>query len=214
MLAEKKDYMQHYWASLGAFIAAFAVITQYYLMIDGKDVSLVPELTIHFFSYFTILTNTIVAICLSTHALIIRSKRRPFFERPGVITAIAVYITVVGLVYQIILRPLWDPQGLQMIVDELLHSVMPLFFLVYWYYYEKKQALKWGQFIPWLIYPLLYLVLILVLGNLSNFYPYPFVDVYTLGLYTVLINSAWLMVFFIALSLTFIAVGKRMGYKQ
>jgi len=52
-----------------------------------------------------------------------------FFEA-GVITAITVYITIVGLVYNVILRFLWKPEGLQFIVDELLHTVIPLLLLV------------------------------------------------------------------------------------
>lgn len=51
----------------------------------------------------------------------------------GTITAITVFILIVGSVYQIVLRSIWEPTGLQFIVDELLHTVIPLYMLGYWF---------------------------------------------------------------------------------
>ncbi|MBL7878732.1 MAG: Pr6Pr family membrane protein, partial [Chryseobacterium gambrini] len=52
---------------------------------------------------------------------------------------------IVGLIYQFLLRSTWNPSGMQKLVDELLHSVIPLLVLIYWYWYENKNNLKYGS---------------------------------------------------------------------
>jgi hypothetical protein len=106
----------------------------------------VPETIIRFFSFFTILTNTIVAIYFSFQFF--NSKRNHWLNRAGVLTAITVYIIVVGLVYQLILRQVWEPTGMQKLVDELLHSINPILVLIFWFLYEKKSLLNL-YFISW-----------------------------------------------------------------
>jgi hypothetical protein len=49
----------------------------------------------------------------------------------------ATLILIVGLVYQVVLG-IWNPTGLQYIVDELLHTVIPLFMLGYWFLPQKR----------------------------------------------------------------------------
>jgi hypothetical protein len=191
---------------LFAIIAWFAVLTQYYLMIENRVAS-IGETTIRFFSFFTILTNSLVAIYFT---LSFSKEKKGFLtiiNKPGTLTAITVYITIVGLVYQIILRHIWEPKGLQMIVDELLHTLIPILVIIFWYLYESKSLVSYSQIPKWLIYPLIYLIYILVRGAFSDFYPYPFVDVGSLGLSKVLINSILLLGLFVAISAIFIKIG-------
>ena len=190
-----------------AIIAWIAVVAQYNLMIENR-VATVVETTIRFFSFFTILTNTIVAIYFT---LIAFKKKNGFVvaeSKTGKLTAITVYITLVGLIYQIVLRQLWQPTGLQRVVDELLHTIIPILVIIFWYLYGDKAAPKYIHIPKWLIYPLTYLVYILIRGNFSGFYPYPFVNVNQLGLQKVLLNSAVLIVLFAVLSFIFIKVGR------
>lgn len=100
----------------GAAIAWFAIVGQLYLNIENRVMSL-PQTIIKFASYFTILTNILVAICFTYVAFKPNSKWGKFFSRPQVASAITVYIFVVGLVYNTVLRWQWSPQGLQLIVD-------------------------------------------------------------------------------------------------
>ncbi len=190
-----------------AIIAWFAVLAQYYLMIENRVAS-VGETTIRFFSFFTILTNSIVAVYFTMIALKRGDDANGKINKPGVLTAATVYIAIVGLVYQFLLRHIWHPTGLQKVVDELLHSVIPLLVILYWYLFEEKSLVAYRQVLKWLIYPIIYLVFILIRGNYSGFYPYPFVDVLALGLKKVLINSVMLTGVFYAISLLFIFVGK------
>ncbi len=194
--------MQKYFAGLLALAGWFAVIAQYVLMLNNNT-NTVGEATIRFFSYFTILTNIIVATyftALLLGARIVRTK--------GLLSAITVYIVIVGLVYQVALRHVWNPQGLQKLVDELLHSVIPLGALIYWSFFEKK-GLGYAQTFPWSIYPLAYLVFSLVRGSSSGFYPYPFINVTEIGMQQTLINALIILALFMIISIVFIFINKK-----
>ncbi len=118
---------------IGAIIGWIAVLSQFYLIIVNRVAS-VPETIIRFFSFFTILTNTFVAVCFTVLLLGQKTNWGKFFSAPKTLTAITVYISIVGIVYNLILREIWDPKGLQLFVDELLHSVIPVFFILYWFW--------------------------------------------------------------------------------
>lgn len=113
-----------------ATIAWLTVSTQYYLMLQNR-VSSINETTIRFFSFFTILTNLLVAIYFTLTVFKHKQGHQSVLNKPGTLTALTVYISVVGLVYQILLRHIWNPTGLQMIVDELLHSIIPIAVVVF-----------------------------------------------------------------------------------
>ena len=192
----------------GATLAWFAVILQLVLMIRNRTTP-VAEVLARFFTFFTILTNILAALCF-TFLLRPASRAGGFFSRPGTLTAVAVYIFVVGIVYNTLLRSLWHPQGSQRLVDELLHVVNPAYFLICWLIFVRRVAgaVEWRAIFSWLIYPLAYLLLILLRGALSDWYPYPFVDVAALGYARVLVNSGLLMAAFLVLSALFLALAK------
>ncbi len=192
---------------LGTLLGWFALGAQFYLIILNRVTSF-ADVIVRYFTFYTILTNLLVALCFTFLLLSPESKRGRFFSRTTVATALAVYIAVVGLTYNIVLRPLWNPQGLQMIVDELLHSVMPVLYIVYWFLFARKNQLQWKDVLPWLIFPLVYIIVILVLGSFSGYYPYPFIDVVKLGYQKVFINSACMTLAFLFFSFLFVGISK------
>lgn len=198
-------------AFIFAALGWFAVIAQYYLMLESRTIS-VSEATIRFFSFFTILTNILVALYFSIICFS-QNKSVSLITAPGTLTFLTIHIAVVGLVYQVALRHLWHPQGLQRLVDELLHSVIPILVILFWYLYESKKRLKYSLGIKWLTYPLIYFIYILLRGNQSGFYPYPFVDVSVLGFASVIQNAFFLLFFFLGLSSSFILIGKWLDKK-
>ncbi|MGH2649177.1 MAG: Pr6Pr family membrane protein, partial [Ginsengibacter sp.] len=138
-------------ALLFALIGWFAVIAQYVLMIENRVTS-VAETTIRFFSFFTILTNLLVALYF-TLLFFTKNENSKLIDKPGTLTAVTIYITMVGLVYQVALRHIWQPKGMQLIVNELLHSVIPVLVIIFWYLYETTRPIKYGQIPKWAIYP-------------------------------------------------------------
>lgn len=199
-------------AVIGFITAWFAVIFQYYLLIKNNDSSFLTK-TIQFASYFTILTNTLVAIYY-TAVLVGDTTKNHWLLLPTTATAITVYITIVGLVYNLVLRFTWNPQGLQKLVDELLHTFNPLFFIIFWWLFIPKQNLKWQHALAWLIYPLIYFIYILLRGAMTGVYPYPFIDVTEHGYGKVLINSVVILLVFVFFSVLFIAIGRLKSKKS
>lgn len=196
------------------FIAAitwFAVILQFYLQIANRTTG-VAEATIRFFSYFTILTNILVAVCFTSIA-IQKGKSFLFFNNPGVLTAVTVYIFIVGLIYNLVLRSLWNPQGWQLVADILLHTVTPLLTLIYWFVYTSTKNISLKQTAGWLLYPLIYLVYVLTRGSFSNFYPYFFIDVSKLGYAKAFTNSLYVTACFLFVAVLLTWLGKRKKYK-
>ena len=198
-----------YIALLGALAGWFAVITQFVLMMNNREVS-IPETICRFFAYFTIDTNILVALCFTFIFLQTNSRLGRFFRKASTITAITIYITIVGIVYNVVLRSTWDPQGMQKVVDELLHSVIPALLIIFWLVFVPIEQLKWQNAFPWLIYPLIYMAYAIIFGAFTEFYPYPFVDVNKLGYNKALINAGAVLLVIFLLSLALIATGKLM----
>lgn len=163
---------------------------------------------VSFFSYFTILTNTLVATVLTCAVAERESAARRWFLQPWVSSGIAVSIAVVGLAYSILLRHLWHPEGWQLVADELLHDVMPLLFLGYWWYCVPKGTLRLWHLPLWLTYPLVYFIYALLRGHLLGAYAYPFIDVAVLGYPQVLINAGGILVGFVLVGLLVIGLDR------
>lgn len=197
-------------AYIFAFISWSAVIMQYWIMLENSPLTW-GEVTIRFFSYFTILTNTLLAIYFSSQVHGDLHNRGKIWKKPGTLTAVTVYILVVGLVYQVALRSIWDPQGMARITDELLHTLNPILGLVFWWLFEDKKAVEWKQLPYWLIYPLGYFVYTVIHGQVSGFYPYPFVDLNTISLGQLGINFLVLACVFMGIAGLLVWIGKRLS---
>lgn len=191
----------------------FALAAQFYINASLK-LNPVPEMVIRYFSYFTIQINLVVALCYTVLLFSPGSRAGNFFSRQQTLAALTVYIVIVGLIYNIILRFLWNPEGLQKIVDEILHSVIPVLALIYWLLFAGKNKLEWKHVLTWLIYPFAYIIYILIRGSASGFYPYPFINTTELGLNKVLVNSAGIAAVFALISLILVAIGKSLTKKQ
>jgi hypothetical protein len=178
---------------IGFCLGWFAIITQFILIIQNRETD-IPETTIRFFSFFTILTNMLVTLYFTYRVLGFSMKPLDLFSKKTALTALTAFILIVGLVYQFVLRQVWEPTGMQRLIDELLHSVMPLYMLVYWFVFDAKEKIKFRDIIMWLLYPLFYLTFILVRGHFYNYYPYPFLNIPEIGTDMALINSTLILI--------------------
>jgi hypothetical protein len=199
------------------FVAVAAVLgwaglsIQMYLIFHSRwtlGASLLGGL-LSFFSYFTVLSNTLVATVLTCELTTRESAARRWFLQPSVSSGIAVSIAVVGLAYSVLLRHLWHPEGWQWLADELMHDVMPLLFLGYWFCCVPKGTLRVRHIALWVIYPLVYFAYSLLRGHLLAVYPYPFIDVDKLGYPQVFINAGGLLAGFVVIALLLIVVDRR-----
>ena len=198
------------YAAVGALLGWFALALQLYLMLVQ---ALGPErlgAVITYFSFFTILTNILTALVFTAVALQPKEGWGKWLCRPSVQAATAVYIAIVGMVYQLLLRQLWNPQGAQWVADVLLHSILPVGYVLYWLLFAPRAGLSWKDAVVWLTYPAAYLVYTLARGAMSGLYPYPFVDVNVLGYGGVLAWAAGFLLVFLGIGLLVVAVGRWM----
>jgi hypothetical protein len=196
-----------------AAISWCTLLLQLYLIIINRTAS-IPETIVRYFSFFTILTNILVAVTFTIVYVKSISAANSFLVKPNTLTATAVYITVVGLIYNIILRFLWAPKGLDKLADEMLHSVIPVLYIFFWLKFVPKQTIQWKNIFPWLIYPLLYLGYTLLRGSFANWYPYPFINVTDIGYSKALTNSAMVTVAFLIISVLFVGIAKAINKRS
>lgn len=164
-----------------------------------------------YLGFFTILTNILVAATLSVALVAPASPLGRFFARPVVAGGVLVPIVVVAIVYHVLLRDLWDPQGWQLVADVLLHYVVPALFVVYWWLAVPKEGLSWADVPKWMLYPAAYLVYLLLRGAILGHYPYPFLDVAELGLTRSLGNALLVLAGFVGVSVVVVTVGRRLS---
>lgn len=179
---------------------------QFYLSTtNGRDATFFLN-AFRYFSYFTILTNLFVVLIVAAPLLPERLGRR--LRGPQVKAAGATYISMVALVYWLLLRGQWNPQGLQAVADMLLHAAVPGLYAFYWLAFVEKGLLRWRSAQAWLVYPLVYFAFVLARGVLVDAYPYPFVDVNQLGYLQVTTNAAAFLTAFAALGSTVVAADR------
>ncbi len=206
MSLQKPISIKIFLAILSCF-AWFALIPQFFITMSNDQAPWFENF-IRYFSFFTLLTNAMVAIYSTVLLIAPNSSWGRFFARTGTATAIAVYITIVALISNTVLRGLIQFEGLQKILNEVQHVIVPVLFVLYWCVFVNKNSLRWKDFLPWLWYPFIYLLFVLIRGSFSNFYPYPFIHLGNLGLQQTLINSVGVGILFILVSLVFISIGK------
>lgn len=140
-----------------------------------------------YFGYFTILTNLLVAIVVSSPRL--RS-------RPVLAATATAAIIVVAITYVLLLRATWNPQGLGAVANVLLHYVTPAATVAWWLVAAPKRTLQFTDVLKMLVYPVAYCVYALVRGELTGLYPYPFADVSALGYPRAMLNTSGVLVAF------------------
>lgn len=193
-----------------AIMVWLALVIQFYISTE-KNMSQSRTFggsIVHLLSYFTIENNLLVALAMTLLLLAPQSKWGKWFAKPAVLASMCVYITIVCLVYQLVLRKEHTQYGWFRFCDEIFHSISPPMFILFWLLFIPKEKLPWGKAINWLLYPLIYCVYILVRGAISNYYPYSFIDGTKLTYPQIAINCFFLLLAFLSLGLIFIAIDR------
>jgi hypothetical protein len=188
--------------ALIAIVAWAAVFLQLYLSLrfaidEGRTIG---QGLVGYFGFFTVLTNLLVCLATTLPLLAPSSAAGRFFVRPIAVGWVATSIAFVGLAYYILLRRLWQPDGVRLVSDVLLHYVVPALFVIYSIVMLRGAVLRWTAPLWWSIYLAVYFVYVLVRGALIGRYPYEFIDVSQLGYVATLRNAILLLFAFLALA--------------
>ncbi len=162
---------------------------------------------VDFLSFFTNLT-AILATAVAVAGLARPASR---LAKPGVTAATAVYLLVVAVTYEWLLRG--DPHGLAFVANLGLHQALPALFILLWLVFTPKRGLTWGEPLVWLTYPAAYVAWTLARGAAIHHYPYFFADAGKLGYPRALLNGAGFLAAFWLLGLAAVGMGRLISAK-
>jgi hypothetical protein len=130
---------------------------------------------VNFFGYFTNQSNLILAAVYLLSALAPTALAEP--TRSLVRASATTYIAIVGIVYATLLAPLGAAGGVPVPwANTALHIVTPLYGVVDWLVFRDRVRLPLGRLWVVLIYPAVWVVVVLIRGATDGWVPYPFLD--------------------------------------
>ncbi len=191
MTAHQENLVKRSFAASIVVVAAITLLTRVLLRIDMGETPF--EAVVYMTQFFTILTNTLVLLVMAWRAAGQAVSAR-------LMLCVVISITCVGLIYHLLLAHLNPSHGLALASDHGLHTVVPCLTFAWWLLWGEQPALRWNDSLLWIIWPLAYCAYALARAEFSGFYPYPFLDLPSLG-------SAQLVANLVSMALVFQVVG-------
>jgi hypothetical protein len=205
------------WAAVG--VSFTLAVTGYYVatmdldkptilgnVTGGNDTVL--ERLLDWSTYFTILSNIVVAVVLTVlaarPALFTRTDRVGTIWRTLRLDSLLMII-ITGVVYNLLLAT-GGKTGWDLVSNTLLHVVVPLVTPIVWIIAGPRGLISPRIIGYSLLLPLAWATYALVRGAAVGAYPYPFLDVSTNGLASVLVFIAAIIVIAVLLALVLWAV--------
>ncbi len=194
-----------------ALVTWATLIVQFLLVVIIKSLTgdSVFDATVNYLSLFSVESNLAVAMVLTVPLILKSGPLFRFFDSAGIQAMVVVYSFMVFMIYDLVLHDLWVDEGIQFVLNYLLHNAIPLAFIVWWFNFGEKGRLKYWYSFPWLIAPIIYMAITLIRGWYSGFYPYPFIDVDRIGMATVLYNTAGMLFLFWIAGLIMVWIDKK-----
>lgn len=204
------------WHGATFLVIAASIVIQLVLVIQGRGVLVeaerlvapLPERLLRFFSYFTIQSNLLAAG--TALSLIARPNRDGRTWRVVRIAAL-VGMTVTFVVYMIALRPLLHLDGIAKVTNIGLHYVAPVLTVAGWLLFGPWPRVDVESLVRHLAWPVSYLIYILVLGVVTGWYPYPFIDVPWIGYPRALLNALIVTVLLLMVGAAYRIIDTRLG---
>ncbi len=173
------------WHAVTAVVIAVAVVVQLLLVVRGTNVLVdggarpgTGTRVVRFFSYFTVQANLLV---LGTSAALawVPPRDGRLFRLLRLDALIG--ITVTGIIYVTLLRPVVDLHGTAKLTDVIFHYVSPLMAVVGWLLFGPRPRVDETTQLACLLWPASYVGYTLAHGAATHWWPYPFVNADALG---------------------------------
>ena len=204
------------WHAVTVVVIAASLIVQLVLVIQGNGVLIpeenlvapLPERVLRFFSFFTVQSNLLAAA--TTLSLIAQPNRDGRSWRVLRVAAL-VGMTVTFVVYTIALRPILHLTGIAKLTDIGFHYVAPVMTVAGWLLFGPWPRVDVESLVRHLAWPISYLIYILVLGIVTGWYPYPFINVSQLGYPRALLNALIVTVLLLFVGAVYRIIDARLG---
>jgi hypothetical protein len=160
---------------------------------------------IDYASYFTILSNIVVAVVVTVLA------RHPGRDTPLLRVLrldSLLMIVITGLVYAVVLAPTAHNTGWQVVGNFFVHQATPVLTVVVWLVVGPRGWIRWSTIPLAMILPLVWLAYTLTRGVVIGGYPYPFLDVVRHGYGQVAINVLGVLVLGVVVAVILLGVDR------
>jgi len=165
------------------------------------------------FRYYTNLSNLLCVLYFAADAVYLLARRRPGAPQnlcPTLKGIVMMGITVTWLVAHFMLGSFQMGTNMRLAV-RLVHYVVPIMTILDWLLFDRKGQITLTAPLVWTAFPLIYFAYVMITAALrqgngfgSSRYPYPFLNVDSLGLGKVLLTVLLMVLFFIALGYGFV----------
>lgn len=129
----------------------------------------------NFFGYFTMQSNIAILVVLMITAIVAFASR---VASPALLLARAcatTYIAIVGLVYNTLLAG--QEGGITLAwANTVLHVALPVYAVIDWLLFADRSAIAWKRLWIVVIYPIVWVIVVLIRGASDGWVPYPFLD--------------------------------------
>lgn len=167
--------MKYLFASL-RIVAGVAIVTA----IVGqfiKTSSLTNVNPFNFFGFFTNQSNIIAAVAFFASAFFILSGK----VQPSWVIYLRALATVIMAIVGIVYNTLLSDKGLEGAFNlqwsnDILHIVIPIYAVLDWVLFGDRHKLPFSRLWLMLIYPIVWIVVVLIRGATDGWVPYPFLD--------------------------------------
>jgi hypothetical protein len=159
--------------------------------------------------YFTIIANLLLALLFGAIALGWARQ-----AAPRVLGGMTLTILLVGVVYILLLRGQAELNEGVALVGVLLHEVTPALTALFWLAFAPRGRLGCGDPLRWTALPLAYLGYALARGAVEGTYPYPFLDVASIGWGRALANSAAIAAGFVVAGYALVGIDRVLGGRK
>jgi hypothetical protein len=129
----------------------------------------------NFFGYFTIQSNIAFVVVLAVVAIVGFTGRRQSGALYLIRGCVATYMIIVGIVYNTLLTNV-DVSIHVPWANTVLHTVLPIYALVDWLIFADRPPLAWNRYWVVLVYPVVWLVVVLIRVGTDGFFFYPFLN--------------------------------------
>lgn len=129
----------------------------------------------NFFGFFTMQSNIFTALVLAVTALVALQGRTASTGLQLARACATTYIAVVGIVYNTLLVGLEGGVSLEW-ANWVLHVALPIYAVLDWILFADRGPQPWRRFWIVLIYPIVWLLVVLVRGATDGWVPYPFLS--------------------------------------
>jgi len=153
-------------------LIVIAIVAQFISTASGTTIN-----PFNFFGYFTIQSNIIAAVAFFASAyFIFRNKLQP--EWVIYLRALAtILMVIVGIVYNTLLAGEGLDGSFNVVwSNNSLHIIIPIYAALDWLLFGDRPKLPFSRLWLMLVYPIVWLVVVLIRGATDGWVPYPFLS--------------------------------------